>query len=114
MIRLPPRSTRTDTLFPYTTLFLSSAAPFGVHIDGAIRIDGVQVMDRVKRERDRFVGFVLESVDGMPASDKVTGYARFISDTVLHVDDHTEIQASRVVIATGSSPVVPEIGRAHV
>src|SRR3546814_710210 len=86
----------------------ASAAPFGVHIDGAIRIDGVQVMDRVKRERDRFVGFVLESVDGMPASDKVTGYARFISDTVLHVDDHTEIQASRVVIATGSSPVVPE------
>src|SRR3546814_18429817 len=23
MLRLPPRSTRTDTLFPYTTLFLS-------------------------------------------------------------------------------------------
>src|SRR3546814_4189691 len=26
MIRLPPRSTRTDTLFPYTTLFRSPAA----------------------------------------------------------------------------------------
>src|SRR3546814_10298788 len=25
MIRRPPRSTRTDTLFPYTTLFLSSS-----------------------------------------------------------------------------------------
>src|SRR3546814_5684286 len=25
MIRLPPRSTRTDTLFPYTTLFRSDA-----------------------------------------------------------------------------------------
>src|SRR3546814_11876840 len=25
MIRLPPRSTRTDTLFPYTTLFRSLA-----------------------------------------------------------------------------------------
>src|SRR3546814_4041118 len=25
MIRLPPRSTRTDTLFPYTTLFRSRA-----------------------------------------------------------------------------------------
>src|SRR3546814_14108823 len=25
MIRLPPRSTRTDTLFPYTTLFRSEA-----------------------------------------------------------------------------------------
>src|SRR3546814_2747044 len=27
MIRLPPRSTRTDTLFPYTTLFRSEAFP---------------------------------------------------------------------------------------
>src|SRR3546814_15996059 len=27
MIRRPPRSTRTDTLFPYTTLFRSIAAP---------------------------------------------------------------------------------------
>src|SRR3546814_7314156 len=32
MIRRPPRSTRTDTLFPYTTLFRSSwcRTPFGV------------------------------------------------------------------------------------
>src|SRR3546814_17741991 len=29
MIRLPPRSTRTDTLFPYTTLFRSISAPPG-------------------------------------------------------------------------------------
>src|SRR3546814_6888057 len=27
MIRRPPRSTRTDTLFPYTTLFRSNASP---------------------------------------------------------------------------------------
>src|SRR3546814_15143527 len=27
MIRRPPRSTRTDTLFPYTTLFRSSCPP---------------------------------------------------------------------------------------
>src|SRR3546814_16329029 len=27
MIRRPPRSTRTDTLFPYTTLFRSQIAP---------------------------------------------------------------------------------------
>src|SRR3546814_15414084 len=26
MIRLPPRSTRTDTLFPYTTLFRAAAS----------------------------------------------------------------------------------------
>src|SRR3546814_19628604 len=28
MIRLPPRSTRTDTLFPYTTLFRSMGSPW--------------------------------------------------------------------------------------
>src|SRR3546814_10553926 len=30
MIRRPPRSTRTDTLFPYTTLFRSFCAIFAV------------------------------------------------------------------------------------
>src|SRR3546814_17508688 len=32
MIRRPPRSTRTDTLFPYTTLFRSDRS--GVHLAG--------------------------------------------------------------------------------
>src|SRR3546814_19979156 len=35
MIRRPPRSTRTDTLFPYTTLFRSCVRPAGA-ADGAI------------------------------------------------------------------------------
>src|SRR3546814_5816916 len=30
MIRRPPRSTRTDPLFPYTTLFRAGCAPSGV------------------------------------------------------------------------------------
>src|SRR3546814_20436310 len=34
MIRLPPRSNRTDTLFPYTTLFRS--------VEGAARDDGIE------------------------------------------------------------------------
>src|SRR3546814_4732152 len=31
MIRRPPRSTRTDTLFPYTTLFRSDFAALALH-----------------------------------------------------------------------------------
>src|SRR3546814_6397040 len=34
MIRRPPRSTRTDTLFPYTTLFRSV-----LHVERAARVD---------------------------------------------------------------------------
>jgi len=82
-------------------------APFGVHVDGTIRVDGPEVMDRVKRERDRFVSFVLEDIENIPAENKLHGYARFESPTVLAVGDHTKVQAKAVVIATGSSPSIP-------
>src|SRR3546814_1659206 len=36
MIRRPPRSTRTDTLFPYTTLFRSPGATIAVFAPPAI------------------------------------------------------------------------------
>lgn len=80
---------------------------FGVHVEGAVRVNGREVMDRVKRERDRFVGFVLEGVENIPAEHKLRGYARFIAPGVLVVDQHTEVHATSVVIATGSSPSVP-------
>src|SRR3546814_2025818 len=40
MIRRPPRSTRTDTLLPYTTLFRSGVADVGcvVHVAGEDRV----------------------------------------------------------------------------
>src|SRR3546814_1651306 len=37
MIRRPPRSTRTDTLFPYTTLFRSVEPPVGAQAEDAAR-----------------------------------------------------------------------------
>src|SRR3546814_4946073 len=38
MLRLPPRSTRTDTLFPYTTLFRSAAhARYGARLPLKVR-----------------------------------------------------------------------------
>src|SRR3546814_7361643 len=47
MIRRPPRSTRTDTLFPYTTLFRSVAGAEHVVAAG---VEGAAVM---RREHDR-------------------------------------------------------------
>src|SRR3546814_16557763 len=41
MIRLPPRSTRTDTLFPYTTLFRSWAV--ARRLEGAVPVAGIHV-----------------------------------------------------------------------
>ncbi len=84
---------------------------FGIRLEGKIAIDGQAVMARVKRERDRFVGFVLKGVDNIPADDKIRGYARFVDDHSLLVDDHTHITFSQAVIATGSWPSVPGMFR---
>src|SRR3546814_18076257 len=55
MIRRPPRSTRTDTLFPYTTLFRSA---FGRHIVGG---------DAVMRHFERSGAQDDRAADGVPA-----------------------------------------------
>ena len=86
---------------------LQAAPTFGVH-PGAVRIDGKAVMARVRNERDRFVGFVVEGVDAFPAEDKLDGHARFLSPTRLQIGDHTLVDAERFVIATGSTPIVPD------
>ena len=86
------------------------AVPFGVH--ATVRVDGRGVMDRVRRERDRFVGFVLESVERIPGDRKVHGRARFVAPGELEVHDAggtllESVKARTIVIATGSSPFVP-------
>ncbi|WP_028865905.1 dihydrolipoyl dehydrogenase [Psychromonas aquimarina] len=88
---------------------IKKAPGFGVHSQGEIVINGREVMDRVKRERDRFVGFVLEGVDEIPAGDKLSGHAKFIDNNTLQIDDHTRISARRIVIATGSRPAYPAV-----
>ena len=82
---------------------LELAPAFGVHA-GEKRIDGKAVMARVQRERDRFVGFVIDSVDSIADADKLRGHARFTGMRTLQVDDHTTVNATRFVIATGSTP----------
>ncbi len=80
---------------------------FGIRLVGSVTVDGTAVMARVKRERDRFVGFVLDGVQSIPAEHKLRGYARFLDEQSLQVDDHTVVTFGRAVIATGSSPAVP-------
>ena len=82
---------------------IERAHGFGVHAEPPV-INGVEVMDRVRRERDRFVGFVLEDTEAIPEPQRIRGYARFLDDHTLQVDDHTRIHAERIVIATGSTP----------
>src|SRR3546814_21015849 len=83
MIRRPPRSTRTDTLFPYTTLFRSDQYVVAVDDDGdivhaedrhALAPGADEVAAAVVEERvagDRIVCGVLfgERMDCVPAAE---------------------------------------------
>ena len=75
---------------------------FGVHY-APPEIDGVAVMKRVREERDRFVGFVIESTEEWPKDNIIHGWAKLISDHLISIDNKYEIEAERIIIATGSS-----------
>ncbi|MDB5823783.1 MAG: dihydrolipoyl dehydrogenase [Herminiimonas sp.] len=85
---------------------VADAPSFGIHPGPAV-VNGIEVMARVRSERDRFVGFVLDGVERIPREDRLQGHARFASPTQLRVDDHTVVNAKSIVIATGSSPYIP-------
>lgn len=85
---------------------VTEAPSFGIRTE-VPRIDGAAVMQRVRSERDRFVGFVVESVETIPAEDRLHGMARFVDDHTLQVGDDLVVRADRIVIATGSSPAFP-------
>lgn len=82
------------------------ASPFGVH--ATVSVDGRAVMDRVRRERDRFVGFVVDGVERIPDDHKIHGRARFTAPGRLEVNGQP-LNARAVVVATGSSPYCPPL-----
>jgi dihydrolipoamide dehydrogenase len=83
------------------------AGQFGIRLHD-VGIDGPAVLERVRRERDRFVAAVLESVERIPDSDRLEGLARFEDPHTLRVGDDHRVRADRIVIATGSRTRVPE------
>jgi dihydrolipoamide dehydrogenase len=85
---------------------VEAAGRFGIEVPGSPRVLGRAVLDRVRRERDRFVGFVVESTEALPEEQRLRGAARFVGPTSLEVGD-LRIDANAFVIASGSTPVVP-------
>src|SRR3546814_8848500 len=85
MIRRPPRSTRTDTLFAYTTLFRSHAADDAEH-DGFVgrgvdqprrpRIDAERIGGRVRRRGA--IGAEGRRENGREARRRIGAEYRFI------------------------------------
>ena len=85
---------------------------YGVDGHQALSIDLPEAMEHVQDLRDNFVDRVLSnSTDNM--GDKfIEAYVRFVDPHTLELDNGERVIAERIVIATGSRPIVPEAWRA--
>jgi dihydrolipoamide dehydrogenase len=72
----------------------------------ALSVSAVDVMQHVQGLRDIFVDKVLSSSTDDMGDEFIEGYARFLEPGLLEVGER-RIRARRVVIATGTSPIVP-------
>src|SRR3546814_2478337 len=99
MIRRPPRSTRTDTLFPYTTLFRS-----GFYEVEVTRKDGTQVDVRLDKDR-KVVSTETEGPDD-DADDRDDGEGR---DDETDRDD-SEAPLTAAETAASKKAALAEIG----
>ena len=95
---------------------LSVLPEFGIRSDAG-EVDGAAVMQRVRDERDRFVGFVLDAVEGFKDEHVLRARAEFSDPHTLKLsaayDGSTppvaSIEAGTIIIATGSHPTVPGV-----
>lgn len=78
---------------------------FGVSGAEGLTVDIPAVMRRVRRLRDGFVAGMLKLVEEVK-DHRITGRARFLEPQVLEVGDR-RVHAKKIIIATGSRPVVP-------
>jgi len=81
---------------------------FGVEGHERLSVDVSEAMGYVQDLRDVFVERVISnSTDKMPDGMFVAGYTRFVEPNLLEMDDGQRIRAEKVIIATGSRPIVP-------
>ncbi|WP_108482745.1 dihydrolipoyl dehydrogenase [Oceaniglobus ichthyenteri] len=79
---------------------------FGIRGAAHLTADIPAVLDRVRALRDHFVAGVLDATEGLGARN-IEGQARLDGPNRLIVDGHT-IEARQIILAPGSSPIVPK------
>src|SRR3546814_7565201 len=119
MIRRPPRSTRTDTLFPYTTLFravqgrlpASARSALGPDATGVGWVYEYALVDRSGRHdlsqlrslQDWFLRYELKTVTGVAEVASIGGMVK-----------QYQVLLDPVKLAAYGVTHAQEIGRAHV
>lgn len=85
----------------------NSFKELGIQGSENLIIDHAKVMTHVRKLRDRFVRGVTSSIDKWKDDHLIQKRATFIDQNTLDLGDE-KIQFKKIIIATGSSPVIPE------
>lgn len=81
----------------------------GIEGKEGLSINIPDAMEHVQDLRDTFVDRTLgNSVDQMDPNKLIESNARFVDAHTLETDDGDSIRADRIIIATGSRPIVPD------
>jgi len=81
---------------------------YGVDGHEELGIDIPEAMEHVQDLRDNFVDRVLANSTDNMGEKFVQAYARFVDPHTLELDNGDRVVAERIVIATGSRPVLPK------
>ena len=81
---------------------------YGVDGHQGLEIDLPEAMSHVRDLRDTFVDRVLTNSTNTMGEQFIPGYARFLEPDLLEVEGGSRIRAARIIIATGSRPLVPK------
>jgi dihydrolipoamide dehydrogenase len=82
---------------------------YGFEGGGDVGIDIPEALEHVRDLRDTFVERVLSnSTNNMDADHFIPQYAHFVKANLLELEDGSRIRADRIIIATGSTPVIPD------
>jgi len=79
----------------------------GIEGGDGLSVNGADVMEHVQDLRDIFVDKVLSTTTDEMGEEFIPEYAQFLEPGLLQVGER-RIRARRIVIATGSTPIVPE------
>ncbi len=81
---------------------------YGIEGHEDLNLSLAEAMEYVQDLRDTFVDRVLSnSTDKLPEENFIAGYARFLAPDLLEIDNGERVRAGRVIIATGSRPILP-------
>src|SRR3546814_9477518 len=127
MKRRPPRSTRTDTLFPYTTLFRSVGWAFQYAL---VDRTGQHDLGQLRALQDWFLKYQLKQIPGVAEVASLGGMVRAyqiqldpermqiygvsVQEVIEAVQEANDEAGGAVIERAEAEYMVTEIGRAHV